>query len=106
MAFTGQTRAQMAQLESSCAPATDQVVRDATAWFGMMAPAGTPQPIIEKINAETRQFAASPDVRQKLEGLGLQLVGNSPAEFAKIVHDEIPAWGTVIRKAGIKAAAE
>ena len=79
---------------------------DATAWFGMMAPAGTPQPIVDKINAETRKFAASPDVRQKLEGLGLQLVGNSPAEFAKIVQDEIPAWGTVIRKAGIKAAAE
>ena len=64
---------------------------DATAWFGMMAPAGTPQPIVDKINAETRKFAASPDVRQKLEGLGLQLVGNSPAEFAKIVQDEIPA---------------
>ena len=41
---------------------------------------------------------------QKLEGLGLQLVGNSPAEFAKIVQDEIPAWGKVIKSAGIKPA--
>jgi tripartite-type tricarboxylate transporter receptor subunit TctC len=79
---------------------------DATAWFGVMAPAGTPQPIVEKINAETRKFLATPDVKARLEGLGLQLVANSPAEFAKIVQDEIPAWGKVIKNAGIKATAE
>ncbi len=79
---------------------------DATAWFGMMAPAGTPQPIVDKINAETRKFLATPDVKARLEGLGLQLVGNSPAEFAKIVQDEIPTWGKVIKNAGIKATPE
>ena len=60
---------------------------DATAWFGVMAPAGTPQPIVDKINAETRKFLATPEVKARLEGLGLQLVANSPAEFAlSLIH--------------------
>ena len=75
---------------------------DATAWFGLMAPAGTPQPILDKLHAETVKVLAMPDVRAKLEGLGLQLVGNSPAEFAEIVKKETPMWGKVIKDAGIK----
>ena len=43
-----------------------------------------------------------PDVRAKLEGLGLQLVGNTPAEFLEVVKKEMPMWGKVIKDAGIK----
>ena len=75
---------------------------EATAWFGLMAPAGTPQPIVNKIHAETVKTLAMPDVRAKLEGLGLQLVGNTPAEFVDIVRKETPMWGKVIKDAGIK----
>jgi tripartite-type tricarboxylate transporter receptor subunit TctC len=45
---------------------------------------------------------ALPDVKAKLEGLGVQLVGNTPAEFAALVRTELPAWGKVIKDAGIK----
>ena len=55
---------------------------EATAWFGLMAPAGTPQAIIDKLHKETVRVLALPDVKGKLEGLGVQLVGNTPAEFA------------------------
>jgi tripartite-type tricarboxylate transporter receptor subunit TctC len=75
---------------------------DATAWFGLMAPAGTPKPIVDKLHAETVKVLAMPDVRSKLEGLGLQLVGNTPAEFTNIVKTEMPMWGKVIKDAGIK----
>jgi tripartite-type tricarboxylate transporter receptor subunit TctC len=75
---------------------------DATAWFGLMAPAGTPLPIIDKIHKETVRMMALPDVKSKLEALGVQLVGNTPAEFANVVRTELPAWGKVIREAGIK----
>ena len=75
---------------------------EATAWFGLMAPAGTPQPILNRIHAETVKTLAMPDVRAKLEGLGLQLVGNSPAEFVDIIKKETPMWGKVIKDAGIK----
>ena len=77
---------------------------DATAWFGLMGPAGLPKPIVDKIHAEATKVMAQPDVRQKLEGLGLQLVGNTPAEFVEIVKNEMPMWGKVIKDAGIKAA--
>jgi tripartite-type tricarboxylate transporter receptor subunit TctC len=77
---------------------------EATAWFGLMAPAGTPQPILNRLYAETVKVLAMPDVRQKLEGLGLQLVGNTPAEFLEVVKKETPMWGKVIKDAGIKMA--
>jgi len=77
---------------------------EATAWFGLMGPAGLPQPIVDRIHAETTKVMAQPDVRKKLESLGLQLVGNTPAQFLQIVKDELPMWGKVIKDAGIKAA--
>jgi tripartite-type tricarboxylate transporter receptor subunit TctC len=76
---------------------------EATAWFGLMGPAGTPKPVINKIHDETVKLLAMPDVRQKLESLGLQLVGNTPEEFLEIVKTERPMWGKVIKDAGIKA---
>ena len=75
---------------------------DATAWFGLMAPAGTPKPIIDKLHAETVKVMAQPDVRNKLEGLGVQLVGNTPEQFVEIAKKELPMWGKVIKDAGIK----
>ena len=75
---------------------------DATAWFGLMAPAGTPQPVIDKLHKETVRVLALPDVKGKLEGLGVQLVGNTPAEFLALVKTELPQWGKVIKEAGIK----
>ncbi len=75
---------------------------EATAWFGLMAPAGTPRPIIDKLHAETVKALAQPDVRARLEGLGLQLVGNTPEQFAEIVKNELPMWGKVLKDAGIK----
>jgi tripartite-type tricarboxylate transporter receptor subunit TctC len=77
---------------------------DATAWFGLMAPAGTPQPIIDKVHQETVRILALPDVKAKLEGLGVQLVGNTPAEFAALIKTETPAWAEVIKQAGIKVS--
>ncbi len=66
--------------------------------------AGLPKPIVDKIHAETVKVMAQPDVRGKLEGLGLQLVGGTPAEFAEVVKTEMPMWGKVIKDAGINAA--
>jgi tripartite-type tricarboxylate transporter receptor subunit TctC len=77
---------------------------EATAWFGLMAPAGTSQPILDKLHKETVRILALPDVKAKLEGLGVQLVGNTPAEFAALIGTETPAWAKVIKQAGIKVS--
>jgi tripartite-type tricarboxylate transporter receptor subunit TctC len=75
---------------------------DATAWFGLMAPAGTPAPVIDKLHKETVRLLALPDVKGKLESLGVQLVGNTPAEFLNLIKTETPHWAKVIKDAGIK----
>jgi tripartite-type tricarboxylate transporter receptor subunit TctC len=77
---------------------------DAVPWFGLLAPAGTPPAIIDKVHRETVRVLALPDVRRSLDVLGLDLIGNSPAEFSSVIKAEIPQWAAVIQAAGIKAA--
>ena len=72
------------------------------AWHGLLAPAGTPQAIVDKIAADTAKVLAMPEVRDKLAAIGLEAVGNTPAEFAAIVRKDYEKWGKVIRDANIK----
>jgi tripartite-type tricarboxylate transporter receptor subunit TctC len=72
------------------------------AWHGLLAPAGTPQAIVDRIAADTAKVLAMPEVREKLAAIGLETVGNSPAEFAAIVRKDYEKWGKVIRDANIK----
>jgi tripartite-type tricarboxylate transporter receptor subunit TctC len=72
------------------------------AWHGLFAPAGTPQPIVDKLAADFAKALAIPDVRKKLVDIGLEPVGTSPAEFAAIVKNDYEKWGRVIRTANIK----
>src|SRR5437867_5537445 len=76
---------------------------DATAWFGLFAPAGTPAPIVAKLHAETAKILARPDVREKFATLGMEVIGNTPAQFADVIKAEIPVWAKVIKTAGVKA---
>ena len=77
---------------------------EAVPWFGLLAPAGTPPAIIEKIHREAVRVLAIPDVRKRLEDLGLDVIGSSPAEFGALIAKEIPEWAKVIKEAGIKAS--
>ncbi|AFK61492.1 hypothetical protein TKWG_04855 [Advenella kashmirensis WT001] len=72
-----------------------------SSWFGLVAPKGTPKPIIDKINATVEKILAKPEVIKQLEGLGATAEKNTPAEFAKFVSDETKTWGEVIRKGNI-----
>ena len=75
---------------------------EAVPWFGLLAPAGTPQDVIDKVHAETVKVMALPEVRKKFDELGLESVGNTPAEFAAVIKKETPAWAKVIKDADIK----
>jgi tripartite-type tricarboxylate transporter receptor subunit TctC len=77
---------------------------EAVPWFGLVAPAGTPPSIIDKIHRETVRVLALPEVRRNLDILGLDVIGSSPAEFAALIKAEIPQWAAVIKGAGIRAA--
>jgi tripartite-type tricarboxylate transporter receptor subunit TctC len=73
-----------------------------TPWFGLMAPAGTPAPIVERLHRESVKALAQAEVREKLTGLGMEVIGNSPQEFAAAIKTEIPYWQSFIQKIGLK----
>ena len=74
---------------------------EAVPWFGLLAPAGTPKDIIDKLHGDTVKTLALPEVRKKFDELGLEPVGNTPAEFAAVIKKEMPEWAKVIKDAGI-----
>src|SRR5262249_48568071 len=71
-------------------------------WFGLMAPAGTPQPIIEKIRREMAKGLTADDTSQRLGDLGMEVVANTPAEFAAVIQSEIPQWAKLVKESRIK----
>jgi tripartite-type tricarboxylate transporter receptor subunit TctC len=76
---------------------------EVTVWYGIFATGRTPKPIVDKLHAGIVAALQSPDVRQQLGSLGLEPVGNTPAEFATKVRAEIAQWSKVVRDARIKA---
>jgi tripartite-type tricarboxylate transporter receptor subunit TctC len=74
-----------------------------TGWFGFMAPAGTPKPIIDKIHADTVKVLADQEVKDRLTQLGMAPVGNSPADFTKEIAVEYERWGKVVTARKITA---
>ncbi|MBM2851325.1 MAG: transporter substrate-binding protein, partial [Anaerolineales bacterium] len=67
-----------------------------------LAPARTPAAIVGKLHLEAVKALALPDLRGKLTDLGMEVVGNSPDEFAAVIKSEIPKWAKVIKESGIK----
>lgn len=65
-------------------------------WFGFVAPAGTPKPVISKLQQDTVKVLQSPEVRQRFEQLGMVPVGNSPEEFARAIREESARWAKII----------
>ena len=76
---------------------------EATNWYGLLAPAHTPGTIVSRLHLETVKALASPELRAKLGDLGLEVIGNSPEEFAAAIKSETPKWAKVIKASGIKA---
>jgi tripartite-type tricarboxylate transporter receptor subunit TctC len=76
---------------------------DSQGWFSLLAPSGTPQPILEKINAEVNKALATDDFRKRLETVGAEPVGGSIDDFKQRIREETERWAKVIRFANIKA---
>ena len=75
---------------------------DASAWFGLMAPAGTSPAIIDRLSRETARVLAAGDVRKRLDELGMEVIAGTPADFAAVITSETAQWAKVIKDAGIK----
>jgi tripartite-type tricarboxylate transporter receptor subunit TctC len=75
---------------------------EALAWNGLVAPAATPKPIVQRINAEVNAILKMPDIVQKMNALGFDLIGGSPEDFAKLIATEADRWRPIITRLGIK----
>ena len=75
---------------------------EATSWFALMGPAGTPQPVIDKVRAEALKVLADPEMQKKFAALGLDIVGSTPEETRAAIANDIPKWAQVIKDANIK----
>ncbi len=76
---------------------------EATTWFAMFAPAGTPKPVVDRLNAEVQRVFRLPEVAERLKTLGLEAVLSSPEELATYQASEIVKWTKVVKDSGAKA---
>ena len=75
---------------------------EASSWFGLLAPAGTPAPVVLRIQQETAKALNSPAIKEKLLAQGAIPSGNTPQEFAKFIDSEIVKWAAVVKASGAK----
>jgi tripartite-type tricarboxylate transporter receptor subunit TctC len=72
-------------------------------WFGMFVPAGTPQPVVRKLNEEFVRAVRSPDIAKSLADRGLDVVTNTPEEFAAVIKTDTATLGKVVKESGARA---
>ena len=75
---------------------------ESLAWNGLFAPAGTPDAVVAKVNADVNEALKDPTVRAALDAQGLTVIGGSAADFKRVIEAEIKRWGPVITRLGIK----
>jgi tripartite-type tricarboxylate transporter receptor subunit TctC len=75
---------------------------EALAWNGVMVPAATPKPVITRLNAEMNAILKQPDVVEKMQASGFDLIGGTPEDFGNLIKRETDTWTPVIRKLGLK----
>ncbi len=76
---------------------------DTSGWFGMLAPAGTPRAVVEKVAADTALVLAMPEVADSLRGQGLEPTGMGPDAFARFIREDLVRWKTLANELGIRA---
>jgi len=75
---------------------------EAVTWFGILAPARTPAPIVAKLNAEINKVLKDPKVREQIEKEGGEVIGGTPQQFADLMKAELAAWSAVVKASGAK----
>jgi tripartite-type tricarboxylate transporter receptor subunit TctC len=74
---------------------------EAVGWFGVLAPAATPKPVVDKLSADLNRVLADSEVRARMQALGADPGGNSPEEFRRFIRDDQTKWSKLMKEAGI-----
>lgn len=75
---------------------------EASVWFGLLAPAGTPRDIVERLNVEATKGANSAEFRQRMSAAGFEVIAGSPDKLASMIKDDVARWGPIVRASGAK----
>ena len=75
---------------------------DASVWFGVFVPAGTPRPVIDRLHAEILKALQTPDLKSRMVSMGTEVSGLGPDDFGAYVRKEIPKWANLVKAAGVK----
>ena len=75
---------------------------DVAVWFGIFAPAGTPQPVVARLHKDIAAALASPDIKTRMDGFGAEIIGTGPEQFDAHLRAEIPKWAAIIKAANVK----
>ena len=75
---------------------------EASSWFGLLAPAGTPKDVVAKVNGEVARWLASPEAKEKLLSQGANAAGGTPEDFARHIAAETAKWQQVVKASGAK----
>ena len=75
---------------------------DASVWFGVFVPAGTPRPVIDRLHAEILKALQTPDLKSRMVSMGTEVSGMGPDDFSAYVRKEIPKWANLVKAAGVK----
>lgn len=75
---------------------------ESSAWYGMLAPAGTPPDVVDRLSDEVRAILRQPDVKEVLGAQGIEIIASTPAEFGAYIKTELAKWAAVVRKSGAK----
>ena len=75
---------------------------EVTAWFGVVAPQGTPAYVVARLNAEVQRAVASREARELLSAQGLDSVSDSPQQFAALIGSEIVKWSRIVKASGFE----
>jgi len=76
---------------------------EAVSWYSILAPAGTPKEIVERVSGEIARMLAQPETREKLAGIGATAIGGTPEQLAAVIQDESARYADLFKKAGIRA---
>jgi tripartite-type tricarboxylate transporter receptor subunit TctC len=74
----------------------------AGSWYGVLAPANTPREIVTRLHAEITKAALSPDVRERLENVGVDIIATTPQDFAVAIKSDLDRWSKVVKQAKIR----
>jgi tripartite-type tricarboxylate transporter receptor subunit TctC len=100
LCVTGTQKYELLPEPPTCQDAAPGLV--AINWWGVLFPAGTPKPIVDKLNADTRKALADADVKKRFADLGVEAVSSSPEQFAKFIKAEMGKYEKLIKEANIK----